>query len=691
MRVLAPSPHNNTMQLLLKKRLEYFFPALLLVAVGGLLLLLSRPTLWADPTVLTVTVVSTHPAPDLTVLSAKITSAQSAYNTAVEGTLPGQYPAPLKANLLSAILAASVINNSYTQSQVDAATINLQTAIDTFSAGMIDLTPLHAAIVSAQNDISHAVVGAAAGNYTQASVDTLSAAVVVAQGIVSAIAQSVIITATGTLRAAIALFEGGVVLDTNQTLLAPSTSLTPTVSEAVVTSGNTATSTVIVPITVTNPTLDMSTLIVETATSSSVTVPGNIVAQVTTPAGVAGITMPGTAVITSGDVLWDGTVNLLQNVSVALVQTPTVSGQTTSASMAVEIGSGSTPLTLSKAVRISMTGKAGYFAGYSYNGVVTPISDICTDDTQDANDLLADGGDCTIAVGSDLIIWTKHFTKFVAYSVTTSSSGNAGGSSGGGGGSGILASIPPPYSPTAGSVIVRGLAYASSTVVLTRDGQIAARTLSTLDGSFEFTIADVTPGVYTYGVQAADSYGTRSNMRTITVIVTPAAGTIISGVILPPTISADKTQVSPGSTINFFGQSVPGAPLSLLIRSLLQRTLAKSLSADPSTGAWHSLLNVDGSGYGAYTASIISLIGSTTPLSSDLSFTVGNGDVSKKNLPAAILALSPDGIVNLNDFSILAYWYKRPLTATGAKADLNHDGVVDLKDFSILAFYWSGN
>ena len=674
----------------MKKSLGQIFPALLLVAAGGLLLSVSRPTLWADPTVLTVTVVATHPAPDLTALSAKIASAQNTYNTAVEGTLPGQYPAPLKANLLSAILAASAINNSYLQSQVDAAVINLQTALDTFNAGMIDLTPLHAAVVTAQSDLSRAVVGAAAGNYAQASVDTLSAAVVVAQGIVSAIAQSVIITATGTLRAAIAVFEGSVVLTANQTLLAPSTSLTPTVSEAVVTSGNTATSTIIVPVTVPNPTLDLSALIVETATSSSVTVPGDIVAQVTTPVGVAHITMPGSIVITSDDVLWDGTVNLLQNVSTELVQTPTISGRTTSAAMAVEVGAGSTPLHLTKAVRIVMTGKAGYYAGFTYDGVVTPITNTCAADTQDANDAIFDSGDCVLNVGSDMVIWTKHFTKFVAYTVTTSAGGTTG-SSGGGGGSGVLASIPPPYSPTAGSVIVRGLAYASSTVTLTRDGQIAARTLSKLDGSFEFTIADVTPGVYTYGVQAADSYGTRSNMRTVTVIVTPAAGTIISGVILPPTISADKTQASPGSTINFFGQSVPGAPLSLLIRSLLQRTLAKSLSADPSTGTWHSLFNVDGSGYGAYTASIISMIGSTTPLSSELSFTIGNGDVSKKNLPAAILALSPDGVVNLNDFSILAYWYKRPLAVAGAKADLNHDGIVDLKDFSILAFYWSGN
>ncbi|HVY72774.1 MAG TPA: hypothetical protein VG984_01830 [Candidatus Paceibacterota bacterium] len=48
------------------------------------------------------------------------------------------------------------------------------------------------------------------------------------------------------------------------------------------------------------------------------------------------------------------------------------------------------------------------------------------------------------------------------------------------------------------------------------------------------------------------------------------------------------------------------------------------------------------------------------------------------------------GRVDIQDFSILAYWFKRPLTdlayATGV--DLNHDQKATLADFSILAYYW---
>jgi hypothetical protein len=61
--------------------------------------------------------------------------------------------------------------------------------------------------------------------------------------------------------------------------------------------------------------------------------------------------------------------------------------------------------------------------------------------------------------------------------------------------------------------------------------------------------------------------------------------------------------------------------------------------------------------------------------------------------PTGLCAAKPDvnvdGKVNLADFSILAYWFKRPLTpAAKAQVDLNCDGKVDLVDFSIMAYYW---
>ncbi len=56
----------------------------------------------------------------------------------------------------------------------------------------------------------------------------------------------------------------------------------------------------------------------------------------------------------------------------------------------------------------------------------------------------------------------------------------------------------------------------------------------------------------------------------------------------------------------------------------------------------------------------------------------------------SIADINRDGKVNLIDASILAYWFKRPLSAVAKlTADLNLDGKVDLTDFSIFAYYWN--
>ena len=77
-----------------------------------------------------------------------------------------------------------------------------------------------------------------------------------------------------------------------------------------------------------------------------------------------------------------------------------------------------------------------------------------------------------------------------------------------------------------------------------------------------------------------------------------------------------------------------------------------------------------------------------------VNFTVGETNVlaAKPTTKAISGDISGDGKVNLLDFSVAAYWYKRPLPKDGTKvaADLNGDGKVDLIDLSIMAFHWTG-
>ena len=83
-----------------------------------------------------------------------------------------------------------------------------------------------------------------------------------------------------------------------------------------------------------------------------------------------------------------------------------------------------------------------------------------------------------------------------------------------------------------------------------------------------------------------------------------------------------------------------------------------------------------------------------TDYSLAVNFEVGTKNITKGPAKCPIKAdLNNDCKVNLIDFSIAAYWYKRPLSdafKNVEKLELNGDGKITLTDFSIMAYYWTG-
>ena len=76
-----------------------------------------------------------------------------------------------------------------------------------------------------------------------------------------------------------------------------------------------------------------------------------------------------------------------------------------------------------------------------------------------------------------------------------------------------------------------------------------------------------------------------------------------------------------------------------------------------------------------------------------VTFNVGAQSVIKTSTAVLKGDVNSDGKVNLVDFSIAAYWYKRPLSEAFKKIEkerLNGDGKLDLTDLSIIAYYWTG-
>ncbi len=131
---------------------------------------------------------------------------------------------------------------------------------------------------------------------------------------------------------------------------------------------------------------------------------------------IASILIPATQ-ITASSPAWDGTIS-----APTIQSTSSVSlGSSKTVASVIEVGFGDVTLTFDQAVRILVPGQAGKLVGFVRSGNFTQITTVCSADSQTAGNALVAGGDCYINSGGDLVVWTKHFTKFVTYSsaVTT--------------------------------------------------------------------------------------------------------------------------------------------------------------------------------------------------------------------------------------------------------------------------------
>lgn len=189
------------------------------------------------------------------------------------------------------------------------------------------------------------------------------------------------------------------------------------------------------PVNIQSPTLNFASSLISTNTATSVIVQNHI--SIDRPSNLGNLTvrMPDQLMI-SGPAGWNGIINMPTILNIS-----TVTPGTDMTTMAViEIGANDTFLTLDKAVRIVIPGQANRLVGYQTGSVFININQICDDDSQAVADNLPGGGNCYINSKSDLVIWTKHFTKFVTYMQTAhvSSGSNA-----------ALAPVDPQYNSQA--------------------------------------------------------------------------------------------------------------------------------------------------------------------------------------------------------------------------------------------------
>ncbi len=265
----------------------------------------------------------------------------------------------------------------------------------------------------------------------------------------------------------------------------------------------------------------------------------------------------------------------------------------------------------------------------------------------------------------------------------------SGGPSSGGGGGGGGGSVSSPPSSSLGTIITfKGLAYPKRTVTLLKDAQVVATANTGADTAFSLTLSGISAGDYIFSIYGEDIYGNRSSLLSFPVHVSGVGNTEVAGIFIAPTIGTDKLEVKQGDPIVIYGQSQANANVTITVHS--DTELVSQVQSD-ANGIYNYALDSDPLELGDHVAK------SKSALKSEMSsfsvatfFKVGTENVfAKKELLCGKRGdVNKDCKVNLVDFSIVAYWYKR--SGPPAHVDINTDKKVDLIDFSIMAFNWTG-
>lgn len=263
-----------------------------------------------------------------------------------------------------------------------------------------------------------------------------------------------------------------------------------------------------------------------------------------------------------------------------------------------------------------------------------------------------------------------------------SGGGNSGGGGGGGGNSGT-GGRDTALGDT--QVTVTGEAYPNATVNILIDGDSVGTVRTNSRGEFQFN-TDTDPGTASFSFWAVDNSGTRSATLNTTFDITQGAVTNVSGILLPPTIRASKTQINPGEAIILSGQSIPSTNIEVYIDK--GSPILKTTS--DAAGNWTITYSTTGLSANTHTAKARFIKG-TGALKTESTFgTALSLFVGVAGKPTSNADLNRDGSINLIDFSILIFWWGTPGGSSNPPADINGNGKVSLEDFSILLFNWTG-
>lgn len=248
----------------------------------------------------------------------------------------------------------------------------------------------------------------------------------------------------------------------------------------------------------------------------------------------------------------------------------------------------------------------------------------------------------------------------------------------------------PPITPT--EVSFWGKAYPNSTVTLLKDALFVENTTANSASEFEINVIDLVAGTYLFSFYAEDIYGTQSALVTMSVNVVDSVQTIVSSIFLPPTINTDKSSVQQREDITIFGQTIGYSDVVIEFGLASTSSSTAMMVVADGNGLYEYILDTTLLLFGDYNVKAKADLGAIeTSYSKVISFSI---DEEEEEEPDFLMAdLNDDGKVDIVDFSIAAFWYKRTLSEDFIPIEekrLNADGKINLIDFSMIAYYWTG-
>ncbi|MFA5791893.1 MAG: hypothetical protein WC884_02555 [Candidatus Paceibacterota bacterium] len=251
--------------------------------------------------------------------------------------------------------------------------------------------------------------------------------------------------------------------------------------------------------------------------------------------------------------------------------------------------------------------------------------------------------------------------------------------------------VVTPGGGSSGSIIIpetavrfSGQAYPNALVSLLKQGQVKAIVKANKFGDFTITLEEDYDSNTLFSLFTEDVLGNRSFLINYPIVVQVGFITHLSGIRFAPTITTDKAEARFGDYLTVTGYALPKMEMEITIKNVEKKIFSFISSKE---GSYKIVLPLALLPEGDYVVFIKYI--NDNRISKLIKFAIGELNIFNTEISLNIPGdCNADKIINLIDFSVLAFWYGKdnpPLCV-----DTNKDNIINLIDFSILAFYWTG-